>query len=103
MPVIPFWLKIVGPLVLLALVFGGLAAWGNGKFRAGKAEGVEQTDKKWEEATAKLRQQATQSASRADDLAVKRLEEFEAQAEDEQAAVDKAVEEGRSPFDALFN
>jgi hypothetical protein len=100
---IPFWLKIVGPLVLLAVVFGGVMAWGNSKFRAGKTEGIEQTDKKWEDATAKLRKLAAESATRADDLAVKRLDEFEAQAEDDQAAVDKAVEDGRSPLDALFN
>jgi hypothetical protein len=101
--IIPFWLKIVGPLVLLAVVIGGVKMWGNSKYRAGEKAGIEATDAKWEAASAKLKEDAAKSATRADDAAVIRLEEHVEQASEDQAAVDKAVEEGRSPFDALFN
>ena len=33
--IIPFWLKIVGPLAALALVVAGVMAWGNGRYRDG--------------------------------------------------------------------
>lgn len=100
--IFPTWLKIVGPLVLLAVVFGGLKAWGNSKYRAGEKAGIEETDAKWQAASDKLKADAAASATRADDAAAVRLEEHVAQAEEDQAAVDKAVEEGRSPLDALF-
>lgn len=103
MPVIPFWLKIVGPLVLLLAVFGGVKMWGASKYRAGEKAGIEATDAKWEAASAKLAAAAAASATRADDAAVERLREHVVQAEEDQAAVDKAVAEGRSPLDALFN
>lgn len=99
MTAIPFWLKIVGPIVLLLLVFGGVKAWGNSKYNAGVAA----TDAKWELASDRLKAEAAKSATKADDAAVKRLEEHVEQAEEDQAAVDAAVAEGRSPLDALFN
>lgn len=100
--VIPFWLKIVGPLVLLAVLFGGVKMWGNSKYNAGHEAGVTETDALWQAASDKLKEDAAASATRADDAAVVRLEEHVAQAEEDKAAVDKAVEEGRSPLDALF-
>lgn len=103
MTAIPFWLKIVGPIVLLLAVFGGIKAWGNSKYRAGEKAGIEATDAKWEAASAKLKEDAAKSATKADDAAVKRLEEHVEQASEDQAAVDQAIKEGRSPLDALFN
>jgi FtsZ-interacting cell division protein ZipA len=100
--VIPLWLKIVGPIAMFALVVGGVMAWGNSRYRAGKADGIEETDAKWEEASAKLKADAAKSATKADDAAVKRLEEHVAQANEDAAAVEKAKAEGRSPIDALF-
>lgn len=100
--IIPAWLKIVGPIVLLALVVGGIMAWGNSKFRAGKSEGIEETDAKWQAASDALKRKAAESATKADDAAVKRLEEHVAQAEEDAAAVEKAKAEGSSPLDALF-
>lgn len=102
MPVIPFWLKIVGPLALFAVVIGGIMAWGNGKYRAGKSDGIEEADAKWQAASDKLKAQAEASATKADDAAVKRLEEHVAQANEDAAAVEKAKAEGSSPLDALF-
>lgn len=101
--VIPFWLKIVGPILLFALVVGGVMAWGKSKYNAGKREGIEETDAKWQAASDKLKAQAAASATKADDAAVRRLEEHVAQAEEDLAAVEKAKAEGRSPIDALFN
>lgn len=100
--IIPFWLKIVGPIALFALVIGGVIAWGNSKYRAGHREGVEETDAKWQAAFDRLKEQAAASATKADDAAVKRLEEHVAQASEDAAAVEKAKAEGRSPIDALF-
>jgi hypothetical protein len=100
--IIPFWLKIVGPIVLLAVVIGGVAAWGKSKFNAGKREGVEQTDAKWIAASEELKRKAALSASKADDAAAARLvEEVQNQSVDA-AAVEKAKAEGTSPLDALF-
>lgn len=100
--IIPFWLKIVGPLVLLAVLFAGVKMWGNSKYNAGEKAGIEATDAKWEAASAKLKEDAAASATRADDAAVVRLEEHVAQVEEDQAAVEKAKAEGTSPLDALF-
>lgn len=101
--IIPFWLKIVGPLVLLLVIFGGFKMYGNSKFKAGEKAGIEATDAKWQAASDKLKADADKSATKADDAAVKRLEEHVEQAAEDQAAVNKAIEEGRSPLDALFN
>lgn len=100
--IVPMWLKIVGPIALFALVIGGVMVWGASKYRAGKADGIEETDAKWQAASDKLKAQAAASATKADDAAVKRLEEHVAQAEEDAAAVEKAKAEGSSPLDALF-
>ena len=95
---IPFWLKIVGPLVLLAAVIGGIMAYGNSRYNAG----VTDTDAKWEEASDRLKAQAAESATRADDAAAVRLEEFKQQVEDEEKALEEAERTGSSPLDVLF-
>lgn len=99
---IPFWLKIVGPIAIAAALLAGVLAWGHSKYNAGHKAGVEETDAAYKAASDKLKADAAASASKADDKAVVRLEEYQAQAKDVQAAVDKAKEEGRSPLDALF-
>lgn len=100
--VVPLWLKIVGPLALFALVVGGVMLWGNSKYRAGYRDGETETDVKWHAASEKLKADAAKSATKADDAAVKRLEEHVAQASEDAAAVEKAKAEGRSPLDELF-
>lgn len=100
--IIPFWLKIVGPLVLLAVVIGGLVAWGNSKYRAGERAGVEATDAKWQAASDKLKADAAKSATKADDKAAERLSEHVEDITADQEKVNEAQREGSSPLDALF-
>lgn len=101
--IIPFWLKIVGPVVLFALVIGGVMAWGSSKYRSGKADGIGQTDAKWQAASDKLKADAAKSATRADDAAAIRHTEHLADARADQERIDEANRNGTSPLDALFN
>lgn len=99
---IPFWLKIVGPLVLLAALIGGIAGWSHHQYNKGHKAGVEEVDAQWAAADKKLRDEAAKSATRADDAAAKRAEEFKAQAEGDRKAVEDAQANGASPLDVLF-
>lgn len=99
---IPFWLKIVGPLVLAAILFGGIAGWSHHQYSKGKKAGIEQVDKEWADATKKLEAQAAQSATRADDAFAKRAEEQKVQADSDRKAVEDAEAKGTSPLDSLF-
>lgn len=96
--IIPFWLKIVGPIVLLLIVVGGVTAWGNSRYNAG----VSDTDQKWVQAGEKLKAKAGQSATKADDAATERQIDELIQAKEDQEKVDAAKREGSSPLDALF-
>ena len=98
MPAIPFWLKIAGPIVALLVVIGGIWAYGNSRYNAG----VSDTDAKWEEASERLKKKAAETATKADDAAAKRLEEFVEQSKEDQEKVDEAIRNGTSPFDELF-
>lgn len=100
--VIPLWLKIVGPIVLLVAIVGGVKAWGHSKYTAGKQDGIEETDAKWKAASEKLKAEAAASATRADDAAAVRLDEYVKQSEEDQEKLDEAVKNGTSPLDALF-
>lgn len=91
------WYAIGGVLLALA-IYLAVNAFGNSRYD----EGVAATDAKWEEASARLKAQAEQSATRADDAAAVRLEEFETQVEDERKALDEAQRTGSSPLDVLF-
>lgn len=99
---LPLWAKILGPIAALAILLGSFMAWSAHKYRVGYNAGVSATDKKWEDAAALLKKDAAQSATKADDAAVKRLEEHVAQANEDQAKVDAAVRNGSSPLDAIF-
>lgn len=100
---IPLWLKILGPIAALAIIVGGLMAWGSHKYHAGYDSGVQATDKKWEDAAAKLKADAAKSATKADDAAANRLAEQVNQMSADQEKVDEAERNGTSPLDALFN
>lgn len=102
MTALPFWLKIVGPLVAVALVCAGILAWGHGKYNAGHKAGVSETDAKWHAASEKLKQDAAASATKADDAAVKRLEQHVEQQEEDHARLEEAQRNGSSPLDAIF-
>lgn len=88
----------VGALVLVGLLWWSIASYGARRYQAG----VTATDAKWEEASNRLKEEAAQSATRADDNAIERLEEHQQQVAEERAAVDAAIQNGASPFDALF-
>lgn len=84
--------------VLAFAMWRWLDSYGDRRFR----EGVTATDQKWVEASEKLKEQAAQSATRADDAAADRLAEHVEQVTAEQEQVDEAIKEGSSPFDVLF-
>lgn len=100
--IIPPWLKIVGPLVVAALLIAGVMAWGSSKFKAGKEEGVAETHAVYKAASDKLKADAEASATQADDKAAERFDEHLADAKADQEAVNEALQNGTSPLDALF-
>jgi len=100
--VIPFWLKIVGPIAALALLIGGVMAWGGHKYHSGYGDGVSAADAKWVAAGEQLKKDAAKSATKADDAAANRLADHVNEIAADQAAVNQAEKEGRSPLDVLF-
>lgn len=102
----PTWAKrLAGPIiwVLAIVIIGGLIWWrvdayGDRRFDAGVA--LERG--KWEAAEEKLKQEASASATRADDAAAKRLEVHKEQVDAERQSFDQAVRDGTSPLDVLF-
>lgn len=99
---IPFWLKIAGPLIAVAILLGSFMAWSKHQYNSGYKSGVTATDKKWEDAAKQLKVDASKSATKADDAAVNRLNEQVNQISADQEAVNKAEAEGKSPLDAIF-
>jgi hypothetical protein len=98
-PALPRWAWIALAAALAAfLLWRALDSYGDRRYD----QGVTDTDAKWEEASARLKAQAAQSATRADDAAAKRLDEFKTQVEDERKALDEAERTGSSPLDVLF-
>lgn len=65
-------------------------------------EGVSAEDAKWQAATDQLKSDASNAAGNADANAADRLQSYVANQTADQAAVNKAEAEGRSPLDALF-
>lgn len=97
---IPYkWIAIgVATLLAVAAVFFAIDAYGDAKYDAGKA----QSDKEWEAAADRLAQQGEGSAAAADIPADQRAADYAKRLEDEKEKIREAVEDGRSPFDALF-
>lgn len=88
----------VGVLAIVGLLWWAISSYGSRRYQAG----ITATDAKWEEASNRLKEAAAQSATRADDNAANRLVEFEAQVEEENNAIEAAIRNGSSPFDAIF-
>jgi hypothetical protein len=65
-------------------------------------EGVANEKAAWVEASEKLKLEAEASATKADDAAVKRLEEYTAESAVEKEKVNEAIADGSSPIDVLF-
>lgn len=95
-------MKIIGGVAALLILAGGITAWSHHQYSKGHTAGIAETDKKWQDASDKLKADAAKSATQADDKAVARLEEHVAQANADQAKVDAATQAGKSPLDALF-
>jgi hypothetical protein len=89
---------VVLPLLLVLVIWWRIDAFGDRRYDAG----VTATDAKWEEAGNRLRAEAANSATRADDAAANRLGQFENQVADERREIDNAVRDGSSPLDVLF-
>jgi predicted lipid-binding transport protein (Tim44 family) len=86
------------PLLIALVIWLALDAYGDSRYREGKKDEAAA----WQEASDKLKAKAAATATKADDAAAKRAEEHVAKVEKEKEAVAAALEEGRSPFDALF-
>lgn len=65
-------------------------------------QGRDQVDAEWKAANDQLNQTAAASATKADDRAVKAIEEAREQAAEDRKAVEDAQANGDSPIDAIF-
>jgi hypothetical protein len=94
--------KGLATVLTVLLLLGGiwLALHFYGKHRYD--EGVSATDAKWEAAATQLKQDAANSAGKADDNAAERLDNYVQQHASDQEAVNEAERNGTSPLDALF-
>lgn len=92
----------VGIVVVILILILLLVRAVNAHDRALVQTGRDQVDAEWQAANEKLKDQAGQSATKADDKAVKALEEAREQAAEDRKAVDDAAQNGSSPIDAIF-
>lgn len=89
----------VGFLLIFAAFYLLLHAYGNERYKAGKAD----ADKAWIAASDKLIQKSQNAGTKASTAAAARQADFAAKVEDEKERIDAANAEGSSPFDVLFN
>lgn len=90
--------KWIGVAVGALLLVVAILAYGDAKYDAGKA----QADKEWQAAADLLDKQSQGAADAADIPASERAADYAKRLEDEKEKIREAVDEGRSPFDALF-
>lgn len=96
---VPTWAwAVIGAAVVLVAFYMALNAYGNSRYKAGKAD----ADAAWIEASNKLIDKAAASGKKADTAAAARQADFVAKVEDEKERMDAAVKEGSSPMDVLF-
>ena len=88
----------IGAALLALLFYLWLDAYGDRRYN----EGVTATDARWHEASERLKAEAANSATHADDNAANRLVEYEQQASDERNRLNEAEQNGSSPLDVLF-
>ena len=86
------------PLLVALFLWWRIDAFGDRRYDAG----VTATDARWQEASNRLQAEAANSATRADDAAANRLQQFENQVQDERREIDNAQRNGTSPLDVLF-
>lgn len=88
-----------GSYAILALAaYLALLWWGNSRYNAG----VEDTDAKWAEASAKLEHQAEVGAAQATGESAARVEQHNERLAAEKEKLDEAERTGSSAIDALF-
>lgn len=86
------------PLLILGLFYIALDAYGDSRFREGRA--VENAA--WKEAQDRLLAEAAEAGAEADAEDLARQLEHAARVEEEKEKVDAAIADGTSPFDVLF-
>ena len=92
------WIALGGALGVLLLILA-LHAYGNSRYKAGKAD----ADAAWIAASNKLVEKAQNSETKAGQAQAARAADFAAQQEAEKKAIEAAQQNGTSPFDAIFN
>ncbi len=93
------WIGVaLAALAVVAAVIGSIMAYGNARYDAG----VSDTDKAWQLAAEKLKQESAASGKKADAAADARADDYQKRLEEEKEKIDEAVQAGDSPFDVLF-
>lgn len=96
---VPRWAwYAIGAILLLVAFYAALHAYGNSRYKAGKAD----ADAAWQAASDKLIQKAQDAGTKADKAAAVRQADFAAKQEDERKRIEQAQQTGASPFDVLF-
>jgi len=91
-------LFIIVPILILVLFYLSLDAYGDSRFREGRATG----EAAWKAANDRLLKQAAQSADEADRVALAKAIDQAIKVEEEKERIDDAIANGSSPFDVLF-
>ena len=91
------WFAIGGAL-LLVLFYMTLHAYGNSRYKAGKQD----ADAAWIAASNKLVEKAQNAGTKASAAAAARTADFATRQEAEKREIEKAQDNGTSPFDVLF-
>lgn len=89
---------VVLPLLVLAAFYFALDAYGDSRFREGRAA----ENAAWKEAQDNLLAKAAKSSAKADREAIAAQMDQAAKVEEEKEKVDDAIANGTSPFDVLF-
>lgn len=96
---VPRWVWVaLFALILLAVFWWSLMAWGQARFDAGVAA----ADARWAEASRRLEAQAREAGSAADLKEAERIEDHAAETAAERERLNDAIDRGDSPFDVLF-
>lgn len=96
---LPRWaIEAIAALLLLIAGWAAMHFYGVHRYN----EGASAEDAKWQAASAKLQQDAGTAAAHADANSAASSATHAVQQQADQAAVNKAQAEGRSPLDALF-
>lgn len=96
---IPRWAWIgLGAVVLIAAFYFALDAYGDSRYREGKAN----EKAAWEQAEAEFLKKAGEAEKKADKQAAAREADHIAAVAEERKKIDQAERDGSSPFDVLF-